>query len=58
MKRALVFGVVLVAVSFCLTAHAFTVSYDQTTTGVRKGVTQETSVKIKDENSIVQDGDK
>jgi len=49
MKRALFFGFVFVVVSFCLDAYAFTVSYDQTTTGIRNAAAQQTTIKIKDE---------
>ncbi len=49
MKRILFVGLALVMMFFCANAHGFTVSYDQTTTGIWGGGTQETSIKIKDE---------
>lgn len=49
MKSVLLVSFMLVAVFFCSSACAFTVSYDQTTTGVQKGVVNQTSMKIKDE---------
>ena len=48
MKHIFRFCVVLVMVSFSLSAHAFTVSYDQTTTGIKGAAGQETTIKIKD----------
>lgn len=48
MKRKLFVSSALVAVSFCANAYAFTVSYDQETTGVWKGTIQQASIKIKD----------
>lgn len=49
MKRVLFLVLFLVMVFFCTNACAFTVSYDQTTTGVRKGMVNQTSMKIKNE---------
>lgn len=49
MKRVSVFIFAVILAYVCSSAHAFTVSYDQTTTGVQRGVIQETSIKIKDE---------
>jgi outer membrane lipoprotein-sorting protein len=49
MKRALLVGSVLVMAFFCSNTYAFTVSYDQSTTGIRNGVSQQTTIKIKDE---------
>lgn len=49
MKRILVFGSVLVLTVACLDARAFTVSYDQITTGIKGAAARETSIKIKDD---------
>lgn len=48
MKRVLLVGSVLAAAFLCSSAHAFTVSYDQTTTGIGNGMAHQTSIKIKD----------
>ncbi len=49
MKRMSVFGLLLVLVLVSLNADAFTVSYDQTTSGIKRTAAQETSIKIKDD---------
>ncbi len=40
----------------CFTAHAFTVSYDQVTTGIQKGAANESSIKIKDGKMKMESG--